>query len=41
MALSSDSSWHTVIIYSLGAISKTQLAIAYPKRHKDNYSAIF
>lgn len=40
-ALSGDSSRHTVILHSLGGIGKTQLAIAYAKWHKDNYSAIF
>jgi AAA+ ATPase superfamily predicted ATPase len=40
-ALSSDGSQHTVILHGLGGISKTQLAVAYAKRHKDNYSAIF
>jgi hypothetical protein len=40
-ALSGNGSWHIVILYGLGGIGKTQLAIAYAKRHKDNYSAIF
>ena len=40
-ALSSDGSRHTVVLHGLGGIGKTQLAIAYAKRHKDNYSAIF
>jgi len=40
-ALSGDGSRHSVILYGLGGIGKTQLAIAYAKRHKDNYSAIF
>jgi DNA replication protein DnaC len=40
-ALSGDGSRHTVILHGLGGIGKTQLAIAYAKRHKDNYSAIF
>src|SRR5262249_7341004 len=31
----------TVILHGLGGIGKTQLAIAYAKRHKDKYSAIF
>ena len=39
--LSSDGSRQTVVLYGLGGIGKTQLAIAYAKRHKDNYSAIF
>ena len=40
-ALSGDGSRHTVILHGLGGIGKTQLAIAYAKQHKDNYSAIF
>jgi hypothetical protein len=39
--LSGDGSRHTVVLHGLGGIGKTQLAIAYTKRHKDNYSAIF
>ncbi|PMD18044.1 HET-domain-containing protein [Hyaloscypha hepaticicola] len=41
MKLNSDGSRRTVILRGLGGIGKTQLAIAYAKRHKDNYSAIF
>jgi AAA+ ATPase superfamily predicted ATPase len=40
-ALSSDSSRCTVVLYGLGGIGKTQLAVTYAKRYKDNYSAIF
>ena len=40
-ALSGDGSRHIVVLYGLGGIGKTQLAITYAKRHKDNYSAIF
>jgi ATP/maltotriose-dependent transcriptional regulator MalT len=40
-ALSGDGSRRTVILYSLGGIGKTQLAVTYAKRHKDNYLAIF
>ena len=39
--LSGDGSRRTVILHGLGGIGKTQLAVAYAKRHKDNYSAIF
>jgi ATP/maltotriose-dependent transcriptional regulator MalT len=39
--LRGDSSRRTVILHGLGGIGKTQLTIAYAKRHKDNYSAIF
>lgn len=40
-ALRSDGSRRTVVLYGLGGIGKTQLAVAYAKRHKDKYSAIF
>jgi len=40
-ALRSDGSRRVVVLYGLGGIGKTQLTIAYAKRHKDNYSAIF
>lgn len=39
--LSGDGSRRTVILHGLGGIGKTQLSIAYAKRHKDSYSAIF
>jgi hypothetical protein len=39
--LSGDGSRRTVILHGLGGMGKTQLAVAYAKRHKDNYSAIF
>ncbi|KAI3326718.1 kinesin light chain [Xylariaceae sp. AK1471] len=39
--LSSDGSRRVVVLHGLGGIGKTQLAIAYAKQHKDNYSAIF
>jgi hypothetical protein len=39
--LSSDSSRQTVVLHSLSRIRKTQLSIAYTKRHKENYLAIF
>ncbi|KAF2485907.1 hypothetical protein BDY17DRAFT_246610 [Neohortaea acidophila] len=38
--LSSDGSRRTVVLHGLGGIGKTQLAMAYAKRHKDDYSAI-
>jgi hypothetical protein len=40
-ALSSDGSRRTVVLHGLGGIGKTQLAVAYAKRHRANYSAIF
>ncbi|KAN0078814.1 hypothetical protein V8E54_005327 [Elaphomyces granulatus] len=36
-----DGSRHIVVLHGLGGIGKTQLTVAYAKRHKDNYSAIF
>jgi hypothetical protein len=39
--LRSDGSRHIVVLHGLGGIGKTQLAVAYAKRHKDNSSAIF
>ncbi|PMD56971.1 uncharacterized protein K444DRAFT_565764 [Hyaloscypha bicolor E] len=39
--LSSDGSRRIVILHGLGGIGKTQLSIAYAKRYKDSYSAIF
>jgi GTPase SAR1 family protein len=40
-ALSSGGSHCTIVLHGLGGIGKTQLIVAYVKRHKDNYSAIF
>jgi NB-ARC domain len=40
-ALRGDGSRRTVVLYGLGVIGKTQLAVAYAKWHIDNYSAIF
>jgi hypothetical protein len=31
----------TVVLYGLGGIGKTQLAIAYARRHREKYTAIF
>jgi hypothetical protein len=36
-----NGSRRTVVLHGLGGVGKTQLAIAYAKRHRDNYSAIF
>ncbi|KAN0073072.1 HET domain containing protein [Elaphomyces granulatus] len=41
MALRGDGSRHTVVLHGLGGIGKTQLTIAYTKRYRDNYSAVF
>jgi Cdc6-like AAA superfamily ATPase len=38
---SSNGSRRIVVLYGLGGIGKTQLSVAYAKRHKDSYSAIF
>ena len=39
--LSGDGSCRTVILYELGEIGKTQLAVAYAKCYRADYSAIF
>src|ERR1700727_665811 len=39
--LHGNSNRRTVVLHGLGGIGKTQLTIAYAKRHKDNYSAVF
>jgi AAA ATPase domain len=39
--LSGDSSRRTIVLHGLRGIGKTQLTIAYAKRHKESYSAIF
>ena len=39
--LSGDSSRRTIVLHGLGGIGKTQLTVAYAKRHKDSYSAVF
>lgn len=38
--LSSNGSRRIVVLHGLGGIGKTQLAMAYAKRHRDNYSAL-
>ncbi|KAH6653418.1 hypothetical protein BKA67DRAFT_593315 [Truncatella angustata] len=38
--LSSDGSRRVVVLHGLGGIGKTQLAVAYTKRYRDEYSAI-
>jgi len=39
--LSSHGTRRTVVLHGLGGIGKTQLAVAYAKRHRSDYSAIF
>ena len=41
MTLRGDGSRRTVVLHGLGGIGKTQLTIAYAKRYKGDYSAIF
>lgn len=40
-ALSGNGSRRVVILQGLGGIGKTQLAVEYSKRHRDDYSAMF
>lgn len=39
--LSSDGSRRVVVLHGLGGIGKTQLAVAYAKRYRDEYSGVF
>jgi hypothetical protein len=39
--LSGDGSRRTIVLHGLGGIGKTQLSVAYAKRHKHSYSAVF
>src|SRR5882762_552325 len=39
--LRGDGGRRTVVLHGLGGIGITQLTIAYAKRHRDSYSAIF
>jgi hypothetical protein len=41
MTLSGDGSRRTIVLHGLGGIGKTQLTVAYAKRYKDSYSAVF
>jgi hypothetical protein len=40
-ALQYDGSRKTAVVHGLGGMGKTQLALAYAQRHKDDYSAVF
>ncbi|CAN9148983.1 unnamed protein product [Alternaria alternata] len=40
-ALQYDGSRKTAVVHGLGGMGKTQLALAYAQRHKDQYSAVF
>lgn len=39
--LQHDGSRKTVVVHGLGGMGKTQLALAYVQRHKDDYPAVF
>ena len=39
--LNGDGSRRIIVLHGLGGIGKTQLTVAYAKRHKDSYSAVF
>jgi hypothetical protein len=39
--LQHDESRKTVVVHGLGGMGKTQLALAYAQRHRDEYSAVF
>jgi AAA ATPase domain len=39
--LSGDGSCCTIVLHGLGGIGKTQLTVAYAKRHKNSYLAVF
>jgi hypothetical protein len=39
--LTSDGSRRTAVLHGLGGIGKTQLTVAYAKRYRHNYSAVF
>jgi hypothetical protein len=39
--LEHDGSRKTAVVHGLGGMGKTQLALAYAQRHKDDYSAVF
>jgi ATP/maltotriose-dependent transcriptional regulator MalT len=39
--LCSDGSRRVAILHGLGGIGKTQLTVAYAKRYRHNYSAVF
>ncbi|KAI1322057.1 kinesin light chain 1 [Xylariaceae sp. FL0255] len=39
--LTSDGSRRVVVLHGLGGIGKTQIAVTYAKRYRDEYSAIF
>lgn len=40
-ALSGDGGRRAVVLHGLGGMGKTQLTVAYAKRYRDSYSAIF
>lgn len=40
-SLAGDGSRHTVVLQALGGMGKTQLALAYARRYRNDYSAVF
>ena len=40
-ALQHDGARKTAVVHGLGGMGKTQLALAYEKRHREEYSAVF
>jgi hypothetical protein len=40
-SLGGDGRRRTVVLHGLGGIGKTQTAVAYTRRHRNNYSAVF
>jgi ATP/maltotriose-dependent transcriptional regulator MalT len=39
--LQHDGTRKTAVVHGLGGMGKTQLALAYAQRHRDEYSAVF
>lgn len=40
-SLAGDSRRRIVVLHGLGGVGKTQIAVAYARRHRDVYSAVF
>lgn len=41
LSLAGDGRRRTVVLHGLGGMGKTQIAVAYARRHRNSYSAIF